>query len=153
LLAPGIYDVSGTLKLSVSGVILQGSGSGSGGTTLNMNGSPHLLFSFGGSGSWTITGSAVNVTDSYVPSGASSFNVNDASSFAVGDTILINRPVTTAWIHFMGMDTLTRNGVPQTWIPAGTIIKTDRTITAISGNQIILDVPVADDFDATLLQS
>jgi hypothetical protein len=152
LLEPGVYDVSGTLNLSVSGVILEGSGSGSGGTILNMNGSPHLLFSVGGSGSWTTTGATTNMTDSYVPSGAKSFHVSDSSGFAVGDTILINRPVTPAWIHSMGMDTLTRNGAPQTWIPAGTIIETDRAITAISGDQITLDVPVADDFDSTLLQ-
>ena len=152
LLEPGIYDVAGTLNLNVSGVILEGSGSGSGGTILNMNGSPHLLFSFGGSGSWITTGATVNITDSYVPSGANSFHISDASGFAVGETILINRPATAAWIHFMGMDTLTRNGVPQTWIPAGTIIETDRIITAISGKQITLDVPVADDFDSSLLQ-
>src|SRR6516162_68627 len=85
LLEPGIYDVAGTLNLNVSGVILEGSGSGSGGTILNMNGSPHLLFSFGGSGSWITTGATVNITDSYVPSGANSFHISDASGFAVGE--------------------------------------------------------------------
>jgi hypothetical protein len=152
LLRPGTYDVSGTLNLNVGGVVVEGSGSGSGGTILNMTGAPHLMFSAGGSGSWSTTGPAVNMTDSYVPSGATSFDVSDASSFHVGNTILINRPVTTAWIHFMGMDTLMRNGAPQTWIPAGTIIETDRVITAINGNRITIDTPLADDFDSTLLQ-
>src|SRR5579884_3898366 len=92
------------------------------------------------------------MTDAYVPSGAISFHVSDASTFNVGDTILIHRPVTAAWIHFMGMDTLTRNGAPQTWIPVGSIIETDRTITAISGNQITIEAPLADNFDSTLLQ-
>ena len=51
----------------------------------------------------------------------------------------------------MGMDTLTRNGAPQTWISVGTLIKTDRTIAAISGNQITLDAPLTDSFDSSLL--
>src|SRR5579872_4458978 len=74
LLEPGTYNVSGTLNLAASGVVLRGSGSGSGGTVLNMTGSPHLLINAGGSGSWATTGATVNMTDAYVPSGATSFH-------------------------------------------------------------------------------
>jgi hypothetical protein len=49
------------------------------------------------------------------------------------------------------MDTLTRNGSPETWIKVGTLIQTDRTIAAINGNRITLDVPLTDSFDASLL--
>jgi hypothetical protein len=49
------------------------------------------------------------------------------------------------------MDTLSRDGKPQTWIKAGTLIDTDRTIAAISGNLITLDVPLSDSLDATYL--
>src|SRR5205823_15023188 len=104
-----------------------------------------------GSGSWQTIGASASMTDSYVPSGSTSFNVDDASIFSVGDTILIRRPVTEAWIRFMGMDTLVRNGQPQTWISAGSTITTDRTIAAISGNQITLDVPLTDSFDSQFL--
>jgi len=151
LLQAGTYALSGTLHITTGGVVLRGSGSGSGGTNLNMTGSPHLLLSISGTGSATATGSTASITDSFVPAGTLSFHVNSTAGFNVGDAILVQRPVTQAWVHFMGMDTLTRNGSPQTWISVGTLIKTDRTIAAISGNQITLDAPLTDSFDSSLL--
>src|SRR5215813_8365974 len=151
LLAAGTFNCSGALRITASGVVLRGSGSGPDGTTINMTGSPHIAISIQGAGSWQTVGSSASIADSYVPSGVASFSVDNLAGFSVGDTVLVNRPVTQAWVHFMGMDTLTRDGKPQTWISAGTIIHTDRTITAISGNRITLDVPLADSFDSTFL--
>ena len=59
--------------------------------------------------------------------------------------------MTQDWVHFMGMDTLIRNGQPQTWIPVGHHITTDRTIAAIQGNTLTLDVAVTDSFDSAYL--
>jgi hypothetical protein len=113
-----------------------------------MTGDPFLFLSIAGSGSSQNVGSSVPIIDSYVPSGATSFTVSDASVFQPGDTVLIRRPVTAAWVHFMGMDTLVRDGQPQTWISAGSTISADRVITAITGNQITVDVPLTDSFDS-----
>jgi hypothetical protein len=151
LLQPGTYDVAGTVSITTSGVVLRGSGSGPDETIINLTGDPHRFLEIRGSGTWQTVGSSASITDPYVPSGANSFNVDDASSFSVGDTVLISRPVTAAWVHFMGMDTLVRNGQPQTWLSVGSSIKTDRVITAISGNQITLDVPLTDSFDSQFL--
>jgi hypothetical protein len=151
VLAAGRFDVAGTLAITASGVVLRGSGSGSGGTVLNMTGAPHLMFALKGTGSWATAGGAASITDAFVPSGASSFAVDDASAFGIGDAVLVSRPVTQAWVHFMNMDTLVRDGKPQTWIPVGSVIRTDRRITGISGNTITLDAPLSDSFDASLL--
>jgi MYXO-CTERM domain-containing protein len=153
VLAPGTYDVGGTITLSASGVVLRGSGSGAGGTILNMPaGAPTLLFSVSGSGTWQTSSTSASMTDAYIPSGAASFNVSDASAFHVGDSVLVERPVTQPWVHLMGMDTLTSTtGGAQTWIPVGTTIRTDRSISAIQSNQITLDVPLADSFDSSVL--
>src|SRR5207253_3898330 len=91
------------------------------------------------------------VADAYVPSGTKMFSVADAKGFAVGDAIEIRRPVTEAWVKFMNMDNLTRNGRPQTWIRAGTILPIERRIAAISGNTITLDVPLSDSLNAAYL--
>lgn len=48
----------------------------------------------------------------------------------------------------LGMDTLVRNGQPQTWISAGSLINTDRVIAAIEGNRITLAVPLTDNYDS-----
>src|SRR5262249_29614427 len=62
------------------------------------------------------------------------------------------RPVTSAWISLMGMDLLVSStGQPQTWLSPGSTITTDRTIAAVNGNQITLDAPLTDSFDATVL--
>lgn len=152
LLAPGIFNLSSTLNITASGVVLRGSGSGSDGTVLNMTGDPFLLVKIAGTGSYQTSGNpTASITDSYVPSGTMTFNVDDASGFAIGDPVLIIRPVTQAWVSFMGMDSLVRNGQPQTWLSVGSTINTDRAVAAINGNEITLDVPLTDSFDSTYL--
>jgi hypothetical protein len=46
---------------------------------------------------------------------------------------------------------LVRNGQPQTWIRPGRLIRTDRVIAGINGNQITLDAALSDSFDSSLL--
>jgi hypothetical protein len=149
VLAKGTFKLtSATLRIGASGVVLRGSGAGSGGTVLDVSGTPRLFVSLAGSGSWTTVGGSATLTESYVPSGTRSFAVSSASGFAVGDTVLIERPVTSEWVKFMGMDKLVRNGAPQTWISPGTLIPIDRIITAIAGNEITVDAPLPDSYDA-----
>ena len=150
LLAPGSFNVSATLNVTASGVVIAGSGSGSNGSIITMTGSPFTLLNVSGSGSYT-RAAAVSITDTYVPVGSSRFNVSDASGLKAGDTVLISRPVTAAWVAFMGMDKLVRDGQPQTWIAPGSEILTDRTITHISGTRVTIDAPLTDSFDSQLL--
>jgi len=154
LLAAGTFNVSGTLNINTSGVVLRGSGSGSGGTVINMSSSatPFLLFALRGSGSWQTATTSASMTDVYVHSGTLSFNVDNPSLFSVGSTVLISRPVTQAWVNFMGMnDLVSSTGTAETWLGVGSTITTDRTITAINGSQLTLDAPLTDSFDSTLL--
>jgi hypothetical protein len=91
------------------------------------------------------------IADAYVPAGANKFSVVDAAHFAVGDTILIVRLGTPAWVKFMEMDDLVRAGKPQHWLgrePSGI---TRRKITGISGHEITCDLPLVDSYDARYL--
>jgi hypothetical protein len=152
LLKPGTYEVDGSLNLNVSGVVLRGGGSGANGTILDMEvESGQTLFSISGTGSYQTVGTPVSITDTYIPAGSLSFHVSDPSSFHVGEPVLVNKPVTAAWVAFMGMNKLVRNGAPQTWIPVGSQIATDRLIARIEGNEITLDAPLADSYDSTYL--
>ena len=149
LLAPGTFQLLGTLGIATSGVVLRGSGSGPGGTVLQVGGSPRTVLSVGGSGSWTESTTATDITDDYVPSGATSFHIASASGLSPGMAVLVDRPVTAAWIHFMGMDTMVRDGAPETWLAAGSVIHADRTIVAVQGSTVTLDAPLADTLDVS----
>lgn len=163
LLSPGTFICSNTIVIPASGVVLRGSGMSA--TTIQMSGGRHVAIRAGMvSGRGRPSGDVqsddlreetnsvrTSIADAYVPSGTKTITVADAKRFAVGDTIELRRPVTEAWVHFMNMDNLTRNGRPQTWIRAGTAIPIERRIAAISGNQITLDVPLSDSFDSKYL--
>jgi hypothetical protein len=143
VLAPGVYEVAGTLSITRSGVVLRGER----GAIIRLTGKPHQFLEIRGTGTWHEDGPAAPILDAYVPSGATAFRVQGASAFHEGDRVLVLRPVTAEWIHFMGMDTLVRDGKPQTWIPAGTVIRTDRVIDSVEGDRITLDVPLSDALD------
>jgi autotransporter-associated beta strand protein len=150
-LGPGTFLVSGQLNINASGVVVRGSGSGPGGTILQMtSASTMTLFSIAGSGSPSESGT-VNITDAYVASGTNTLTVTSTSGFNVGDNVLVRRKVTTNWIAYLGMDQLVRDGATQTWITAGSTITTDRTVKQVSGNQLVLDAPLTDSFDSVYL--
>jgi hypothetical protein len=151
LLAPGTFNVSATLAVAASGVVLRGSGSGSGGTLLNATGPPRYALTVLGTGSWARASDSPAVTDAYVPSGSRTFHVDKVDGLAVGTPILVGRPVTSAWVHFMGMDALVRDGHPQTWLALGTVIESDRVITAVDGSAITVDAPLSDALDAAFV--
>ncbi len=167
LLAPGTFVCSNTIYIPTNGVVLRGSGSGAGGSTIRMAGGRHNAISGGvrrrgaprapiDEEDLPIQGESAGagntfITDAYVPSGSSSFNVANAAGFAAGDTIEVRRPVTASWVKFMRMDNLTRDGKPQTWIRTGTAIPIVRTISSVSGNRITLEVPLSDSFDSRYL--
>ncbi|HEY4357485.1 MAG TPA: hypothetical protein VGN16_17165 [Acidobacteriaceae bacterium] len=149
LLKAGHFYCSATLKVTTSGVAVRGSGAGEDGTVIEMTGDPHLAFSIAGDGKITPVGIAVAVADAYVPAGAMTLSVRDASGFKSGDRVQIVHPVTPEWVRLMGMDALTRNGKKQTWVAND--LKTDRTVVTVEGNTLRFDVPLADSYDAKFL--
>jgi hypothetical protein len=147
LLAAGKYTLAGTLRIAASGVVLRGSGTGASGTIVAAQSTSDFVLRIAGSGG-PVLGASSAITDAYVPSGASSFTVADGSVFAPGDAVMVQRPVTSAWVHFMGMDTLVRDGGAQTWIGPGTVHQWDRRVTAVAGNRVTVDAPISDSIDA-----
>jgi hypothetical protein len=152
VLAAGRFQLAGTLTIKASGVVLRGAGSDAKtGTRLELTGDPHQAITVAGSGSWKVEGSSQAISDAYLPSGSSQLHVADGSAFKVGDTVLVERPVTQAWVHLMGMDTLVRNNEPQTWLGVGSTLRVDRQVARVDGNALTLDVPLADSYDAKYL--
>jgi hypothetical protein len=148
LLAPGAFTLAGPVAISASGVVLRGSGSGANGTVVTATYQADWLLRMKGSGSATPGATPALITDAYVPSGATSFHVDDATKIAVGDAVLVQRPVTSPWIKFMGMDMLVRDGSAQTWIAPGTLLSSEHVVTSIAGQAVTVDVPLSDSLDA-----
>ena len=174
LLGPGTFRCADTIRISTSGVVLRGSGSDGGSkTTIQLVGRPHNAIAVGmrdgargrrrnrrsdeaaDGRSPTELGDSqsakTTIADKYVPSGAIAFTVVDSTDFAVGDTIAIRKPVTAAWVEFMQMHDLVRDGRRQTWIRVGNELVTERRIAGLEGKRITLDVPLSDSFDSQYL--
>jgi hypothetical protein len=160
LLSPGDYKVSSSLTIAASGVVLRGSGSGSSPSddsviTMAAAATPYPLVVLGtSSAAPTYLGSSTAITDSYVPAGTLTLDVASTAGLVPGTAVFIHRPVTAAWESFMGMTPAdlggTCGGSPCNWITVGNHgLRTDRTITAVEGNQITLDAPMSDSIDST----
>ena len=137
LLRAGTYYVSQSLRIEADGVVIRGEGQGADGAVIQFTATQQDdLFEFFGSGGWTkIAGTAAAITDTLVPSGVRSFDVESTSGFAVGDRLMVRRTPNQAWIDLLEMG---RYG----WTPTGYISETPRRITAIDGNTITVDAPL-----------
>jgi hypothetical protein len=150
LLGPGTFVCSGPLNITASGVVLRGSGATPAGTALKQTGEPHIAIVVDGNEKATPVGAPAHIAEQYVPSGAQTIALDNASAFAVGDTIRITRSVTPEWVHFMGMDRMVRDGKPEVWV--GNSIATERRVAARAGNVLTLDVPLTDSYDRAFLR-
>jgi hypothetical protein len=140
LLQSGCYEVEGQLYIEKSGVVLRGEGQGIYGTVLYANlRTKHDFITVQGTGSGIERDNASKqeITTPYVHLGAYSFEIEDASAYSVGDTIVVRRTPNQQWINDTGME-------PIGWTPSSYTINHERVITGISGNTITINVPIVD---------
>lgn len=150
LLKRGTYRVSGSLKISASGLVLRGEGQGPDGTILLGTGKvQRTLITVGGKARIKeVAGSRQKIADDYVPWGVRDFELVSTKGFAVGDSVIIYRPSPANWISDIGMDRIAgREGTKQ-WKAGGYDLNFQRTVTAIKGNRIQLDAPVVNAMEA-----
>ncbi|MDP6039681.1 MAG: hypothetical protein QGG64_14115 [Candidatus Latescibacteria bacterium] len=146
LLKRGEYRVGGTLEVRASGVVLCGEGDGEDGTILIATGQgKRTLIEFEGRGRnpREVKGTRQAIADDYVPVGARTFEIADASGFAARDQVVVHRPSTAEWISAIGMDRIEmpKPTVVQ-WKPGTYDFHFDRIVTAVGGNQITIDAPM-----------
>ncbi|MCX6327470.1 MAG: T9SS type A sorting domain-containing protein [Bacteroidia bacterium] len=150
-LTKGLYEVNGSIIIEKSGVVIRGEGTAvSGGTIVRETATTQLdLFLFKGAGSISrAESSKVAISESFVPTGRKLVNVSNASSFHVGDSILIFRPGTDNWIHDLKMDQIANtDGTTEQWIASSYNLYWERIVTAIDGNKVSFDNPVVMQID------
>jgi hypothetical protein len=185
LLRRGTYQIPGGhegrgrrdgthIVLDKDGVVLRGEGSGSNGTILLATRTDHVsesnqtvVIELGKHGSRPdkIDRSLQRIKDNYVPVGATTFEVEDASAFSPGDRVIVERVVTRDWIEKIGMDSCAHRGgrydtsdVPnRTCLRFGQdwedwhdkTMKFDRVIVRVdrSENRIKVDAPITQAID------
>ncbi|KAH6989005.1 hypothetical protein BKA56DRAFT_475858 [Ilyonectria sp. MPI-CAGE-AT-0026] len=149
-LEKGNFTISSGLSIP-SGVTLRGAGPGQ--TRListQQPVSPLITLGTGGSPAKALV--RANITDSYVPIGTTVLNVSDTAGFSPGQSVYVQRAVTADWVRYNGMSDLVRNGVNQTWLQVGKLVRQPNTISSIEGTQINLLVPLTDSLDAAYMQ-
>ena len=152
LFTAGTYNISDTVTISASGIVLRGVGfNGSGTNFIATKTSQHILFDFiGASGTAYNSSNSTRkaITDSYVPIGAKQITVASGHSFAIGDKVFVHRIPNTAWINLLGMNLLsTIDPAATNWTASGYDMDSERKITNINGNVITLDAPIMDVID------
>jgi len=149
LIKAGHYSLENVLTVRASGVVLRGEGQGLNGTVLHSNlRVAHTVINILGPGGINLdTPSEQAIITDYVPVGSYSFEVEDASEFAVGEKIVVTRTPNQLWIDELGMDQETlcegKSGCVG-WTPESYTIDHERTITAIAGNTIFINIPIVD---------
>jgi hypothetical protein len=142
LFKAGTYNISDTIIISASGIVLRGEGTSTSGTIFNATkASKHALFYFAGALKPSKSSSSIRaITDAYVPIGAKQISVAAGHNFTVGNTVYLHRVPNQAWIDML---TMTQWG----WLPSSYDIYYDRKVTGVNGNTITLDAPAVDVID------
>jgi len=152
-LAAGVFHCSAALTIAASGVVLRGAGGGGDyeATIIKLDGEPHVGIIIKGNFALNPTSPATNITDAYVPFGAHTVHVADASHLHVGDLVQISKPLTAAWIQYMGMSGLERSDRDEHWVNG--ILNVRRRVTAVSGNAVTFQIALMDSYDSKFLST
>jgi hypothetical protein len=141
LLLKGTYPVEGTLHIRASGVVLRGEGQNPEGTVIVDTGQQQdTLIVVEGNARTESTATRTRIVDPFVPVGATSFKVDSARGFAVGDRIIVHRQTNQQWIADLKM-------APYGWTASYYEDKWERIITGIRGNDVRIDGPVVQAID------
>lgn len=154
LLLRGRHEVFGGLQITNSGVVLRGQGMNDGGTIIVAAGiDRRTLIRIVGRNDLAATANpAWQITDEYVPVGATSFHVQDASALKVGDMIQVIRPGTKDWIESLHM-TEFGGGIGDwrlVWHPGNYDLVWDRVIVKTDGNLVSVDSPITTAMESKL---
>lgn len=159
LLKKGGYDVYGTIKINVDGLIIRGAGSGinpdSATVIYGRENSPAkrtIMVAGSGAGKWEKTSQQTDITTDFVAVNSMSFEVESTNGYKEGDVIVIEHPCTEEWLKAIEYGG-TAGVAAERWKVDEYPIVFKRTVKKISGNTITIDVPVYNHLNRKLAQS
>ncbi len=166
LLTEGVYEISESLEIRNSDVVLRGEGQGDfrelwlepsldytldefinslqpvNATVLIATGEERrrLISIYGDNGILKSESTKSEIVDQYVPVGANSFRVKNPEMFSAGDRIILERTGNSEWISEIGMDQISELGegrIVTQWSPFD--IEFEHTIKSVKDDLIILE--------------
>lgn len=157
-LAPGQYDISNTIEIGASGVILRGAGDGdsaSSNTIIRSTSTNQIeMIRVGNFDQYANNlfrdGSTVNIVDDVVPAGATSFRVANPAAFNEGDWVNVKRAPTQAWFdHVTSHFADDPSGENFGWNLSEDrfTFQQERQVTRIEGDRVFLHAPISHSID------
>ena len=153
-LNPGQYDVSGSIYINKSGVVLRGSGRNSdplSNTILYSTTTSQIDFIILGSNasadSWFDSTSTphAKIVSEYLPAGTKWIELDDATGYGLGDHVIVFHPCDSLWLESVEYG---ETDTDADWWPNDDLnITYKRVIAAKSGNFIKLDAPIYHEID------
>ncbi len=146
LLQKGRHEISGELKIANAGVVLRGEGVDESGTVLVATGIDRrtLIQIAGQAEVVSRENTDWQITDDYVPVGATTFTLKNANELSVGSQICITRPSPKNWIDTLGM-TEFGGGLGDwrlVWHAGSYDLNWFRGVEKIEGNRVTIDAPI-----------
>ena len=141
LLDKGVYEISGSLRISASGVVLRGRGEGV--TTIKKNGVDRGALLYVEGVYDPVVTDTVTITSGYVPVNGRTFSVDRSGKLAAGERAFILRPSSKEWIESIGCDIFGGGISALGWKPGDVDMRWDRNISAVNGNEVTIDSPVS----------
>jgi hypothetical protein len=167
LLLRGRHEISGSLRLDTSGIVLRGQGMNENGTVLVATGEDRRTLirivglplpkgegrgEGGGRAQPPAASGTFEITDDYVPVGATSFHIKQPFTLKPGDSISIIRPSTQVWIDRLGMTDF-GGGIGDwrlVWKPGSRDLIWDRVIKSVEGDLVTVDAPITTAIEKSL---
>ena len=160
VLAPGDYEIAGTLELRHSGVVLRGAGDGEDPATNTIlravGDAPHqrdvIVVGSGKNTVWKpeLPGTRTDIVSDLVQIGGRTLEVADPGAFAVGDHVVVVHPCTDAWLAAVDNGGTASDGP---WKTDSQPIVFKRQLVAVEGSTLTIDAPVFNHLDRSLAQS
>ncbi len=156
VLKQGVYQVSKTLNINASGVVLRGEYCENGAgepmekavIRSTQNSETECVLIDGGKSISVNSATSVGILNQYVPFGCDEVFVENTRGYQVGDSVVVRVSFDMKWIQETGHDLLVRDGESQAWPPFS--VDFERMVTGVTENTIQLDVPIATNIDSKL---
>lgn len=148
LLKKGLYEVSQSLIINKSGIIIRGEGQGINGTHINstyqFKNKPKtstlrtLAVIYVSGNNYSVKESGLKTSiNKEIPMGSTSIAVENTDGFHKGDTIQITKTTNEQWVRLLGM-------IDYGWQSSSFQIPHERIIKDVLSNTLEIDVPMVD---------